>query len=181
MRNLHGLLERASVLVVCLPGTKATEGLIGMEELRKLPRGAVVVNVGRGSVVDERALYECLRDGHLGAAAIDVWWNYPQHREVGGTASASAGKGGGRSGSGSGGSGSGGSGEGELNNGVTTGVNNGPSTEPFHELGNVVMSPHRGQCSDTKAEDRVNEIVFMLGRMAETGELPNRFFLERGY
>jgi len=41
-------------------------------------RGAFLVNVGRGEVVDEAALYEALRDGVLSGAGIDVWYTYPQ-------------------------------------------------------------------------------------------------------
>ena len=40
-------------------------------------RGAVLVNVGRGPLVEEKALYEALRDGDIAGAAIDVWYGYP--------------------------------------------------------------------------------------------------------
>ena len=75
--SLADLLPRASVLVLCLPGTKETSGLIGAHELARLPRGALLVNVGRGAVVDEAALYASLTSGHLAGAGLDVWWNYP--------------------------------------------------------------------------------------------------------
>jgi phosphoglycerate dehydrogenase-like enzyme len=80
--SLHGLseldeqLRSAAVLMVCLPGTTATANLLGKREFSLLPKGSVVVNVGRGSVVDEDALFEALDQesgGHLGAAGIDVW------------------------------------------------------------------------------------------------------------
>mmetsp|Transcript_8840 Transcript_8840/g.26021 ORF Transcript_8840/g.26021 Transcript_8840/m.26021 type:complete len:391 (+) Transcript_8840:132-1304(+) len=74
---LRELLPRADALLVCLPGTEETRGLIGAEELALLPRHAVVVNVGRGAVIDEHALYAALREGRLHGAGLDVWWSYP--------------------------------------------------------------------------------------------------------
>jgi phosphoglycerate dehydrogenase-like enzyme len=42
-----------------------------------MPPGGILINVGRGSIVDEKALYTALRDEKLSAAGIDVWYNYP--------------------------------------------------------------------------------------------------------
>lgn len=74
---LHSLLPRANALIICLPHTPETEGLIGEEELALLPRDAVLVNVGRGPIIDEPALYDALRDGTVYAAGLDVWYDYP--------------------------------------------------------------------------------------------------------
>lgn len=74
--TLEPFLERAEVLVVALPLTDATEGLIDRAALGRLPAGALLLNVGRGPVVDEDALWDALESGHLGGAALDVWWNY---------------------------------------------------------------------------------------------------------
>lgn len=71
-------LADADVLVVTLPWTPATEGLVGARELALLPRGALVVNVGRGPVIDEAALYDALTSGHLAGAGLDVWYDYPR-------------------------------------------------------------------------------------------------------
>jgi phosphoglycerate dehydrogenase-like enzyme len=75
--QLHDLLPRATAVLVCLPFTPETEGLVGAAELALLPPQAVLVNVGRGPIVDEAALYHALRDGRLYAAGLDVWYNYP--------------------------------------------------------------------------------------------------------
>lgn len=76
-KDLDSLLPETDILVVCLPLTDETEGMIGSRELSLLPRGSVLVNVARGPVVDERALYESLKSNHLAAAGIDVWYRYP--------------------------------------------------------------------------------------------------------
>jgi phosphoglycerate dehydrogenase-like enzyme len=74
---LPDLLPRADVLMITLPLTAQTKGLIGAAELAALPAGALLVNVGRGPVVDEEALYRALADGRLAAAGLDVWYTYP--------------------------------------------------------------------------------------------------------
>jgi phosphoglycerate dehydrogenase-like enzyme len=51
--------------------------MIGAAELAALPQGAVLVNVGRGRLVDYPALLQALRDGHLGGAGLDVFWEEP--------------------------------------------------------------------------------------------------------
>jgi phosphoglycerate dehydrogenase-like enzyme len=79
--ELHDHLPIAHALVICLPGTPGTRGLIGVDELALLPQGALLVNVGRGHVVEEQALFEALRDGHLGGAGLDVWYNYPTDKD----------------------------------------------------------------------------------------------------
>jgi phosphoglycerate dehydrogenase-like enzyme len=75
--RLHQLLPRAHVLMIALPATSETEGLLGARELALLPPGAVLVNVGRGAIVDQAALYSALTNGQIGAAGLDVWYHYP--------------------------------------------------------------------------------------------------------
>jgi phosphoglycerate dehydrogenase-like enzyme len=62
----------ADALVLALPGTDQTEGMLSREVLAAIKPGATVVNVGRGSTVDEPALIEALEDGRVGFAALDV-------------------------------------------------------------------------------------------------------------
>ena len=70
---LPELLTRADVVSVHVPLLPGTRGLLGAEQLRLMRPGAVLVNTSRGGVVDEAALIECLRGGHLGGAALDVF------------------------------------------------------------------------------------------------------------
>lgn len=74
---LAELAPRADALVVTLPHTPESEGLVSAEVLGALREGAVVVNVGRGAVIDEPALVARLQDGHLGGAALDVFAQEP--------------------------------------------------------------------------------------------------------
>ena len=75
--RLDALLSASDVVVVSAPLTSATEGMIGADQLRALGPDGILVNVGRGPLVDERALYTALHDGVIRAAAIDVWYRYP--------------------------------------------------------------------------------------------------------
>lgn len=74
---LGRLLERSDVLVAAVPDTPETRGMLGRAELARLPRGAVLVNVARGRVLDEDALVEALRGGRLRGAALDVFAREP--------------------------------------------------------------------------------------------------------
>lgn len=79
--ELHTLLPRAQALIVTVPLTDETRGLIGAQELSLMKKGGILVNVGRGPVVDQAALYQALTDGTLAAAGLDVWYNYPEDEE----------------------------------------------------------------------------------------------------
>jgi phosphoglycerate dehydrogenase-like enzyme len=74
---LDRLLSISDYLVVTVPRTAETEGMIGARELALLPGHAVVVNVSRGDVVDEGALAEALRSGALRGAGLDVFRQEP--------------------------------------------------------------------------------------------------------
>jgi phosphoglycerate dehydrogenase-like enzyme len=70
--ELAAMLACTDVLVNALPLTAATRGVLGDVQLRRLPRGAIVVNVGRGATLETDALVRALEDGHLGGAGLDV-------------------------------------------------------------------------------------------------------------
>jgi glyoxylate/hydroxypyruvate reductase A len=75
--SLHHILPRAEFLVIAAPHTPETEGVIGAEEIALLPPGAVVINVGRGLLVDEPSLIAALESGDLGGAVLDVFATEP--------------------------------------------------------------------------------------------------------
>lgn len=70
--ELDALLPRADVVAVTLPGTQATRGLLNRERIGRMKPGAVVLNVGRGYIIDTEALCDALEDGRLGGAGLDV-------------------------------------------------------------------------------------------------------------
>ena len=71
--RLAEVLPRVDGLVVTLPGTDATTGLVGADLFSRIKPGATLVNIGRGTVVDEDALIAALRNGTIGFAALDVF------------------------------------------------------------------------------------------------------------
>lgn len=75
--ELDRVLKETDVLEMCLPGTKETEDILSRERMELLPEGAYVVNVGRGSAIDEDALADNLESGHLAGAALDVFRTEP--------------------------------------------------------------------------------------------------------
>ncbi|CAM5646152.1 2-hydroxyacid dehydrogenase [Streptomyces atroolivaceus] len=126
--RLPGLLAESDIVVVTVPLSPSTRGMIGPAELKAMGPGSLLVNVARGPVVQEEALYEALRSGVIGGAALDVWWSGPPDR---------------------------------------------PSRLPFHDLSNVLMTPHNsGHTTDTFAA-RAAEIADNIGRLQRGEPLVN--------
>lgn len=102
LSDLTAFWKSADFFVVSLPLTAQTKGLVGAEAFAVMRPTAVVINVGRGPIIDERALYHALTSGRIAGAAIDTWYRYPSHDQ-----------------------------QSIL-----------PSDLPFHELPNIIMTPH---------------------------------------
>ncbi len=79
--RLEEALSLADVLHVSVPLTPETKGMVNRERLALMPDGAVVVNVGRGAVIEEQALFDELKSGRFFGAGLDVWWKYPESAE----------------------------------------------------------------------------------------------------
>ena len=92
----------ADAIVVSVPLTADTTGIVGASALAAMKPGAVIVNVGRGPTIDEAALFAALKAGTIGGAIIDTWYQYPGPQQS----------------------------------------HTLPSKLPFHELSNVLMTPH---------------------------------------
>jgi phosphoglycerate dehydrogenase-like enzyme len=71
-RTLDRLLEESDILTVHVPLYDATRGMIGREEIARMKQDAILINTARKDIVDEEALSEALREGHLSGAALDV-------------------------------------------------------------------------------------------------------------
>lgn len=81
--DLEKVIKASDFIVAAVPLTKETRGLIGKKELR-LMKGKYLINISRGVVIDQEALFESLKEGDLAGAAIDTWYQYPssEQREV---------------------------------------------------------------------------------------------------
>ena len=76
--ELPALLEAADFVVIACPLNEATRGLIGRSEFAHMKPEAVLINVARGPIVDEDALYEALANRTIRGAVLDVWYRYPE-------------------------------------------------------------------------------------------------------
>lgn len=74
---LGEMLGRVDIVLNTLPLTPETRGLIGAAELAAMQPHAIMMNVGRGPVIDEDALYDALAGGRIGGAILDTWYVYP--------------------------------------------------------------------------------------------------------
>ncbi len=125
--QLHDFLEEVNILIIAVPVTKLTENMIGEEELKLLGSEGILVNISRGEVVNQEALYYALKNKVILGAAIDVWYDYnPKSDEQG---------------------------------------RKYPFKFPFHELNNIILSPHRGY-SPFNDLLRWNEVIENIKRIA---------------
>ena len=90
MEKLDDLLAKSDFVVLALPLDSSTAGLIGREQFAKMKPTALIINVARGALIDEKALYEACRDRRIGGAAIDTWYRYPAQGNVQGDPSSLA-------------------------------------------------------------------------------------------
>jgi phosphoglycerate dehydrogenase-like enzyme len=133
MSHLHRLLEESDFVVLALPLDSSTADLIGKHEIAKMKPAALIINVARGALIDETALYEACRDRRIGGAVIDTWYRYPPP----GASRAE------------------------------------PSSLPFRDLDNVIMTPHASGWTDGLRPRRCRLIAQNLDRLARGEPLVN--------
>ncbi|MCK5767877.1 MAG: hypothetical protein KAH35_05845, partial [Candidatus Atribacteria bacterium] len=75
-KDLRKVIKKSDFLVVSVPLTEETKGMITKKELQ-LMNGKYLINISRGSVINENDLYEALKNNDLVGAAIDTWYQYP--------------------------------------------------------------------------------------------------------
>lgn len=124
LAELDRMLPECDTVAICTALGPETTGLIDARRLALMKPGAFLINIARGQVIDENALYAALRDGRLGGAAIDVWWQYPAPADP---------------------------------------TRRG-SRHPFHELPNVIVTPHNSGWTAGMVRRRWDEIADNINR-----------------
>lgn len=82
IQDLEYVIRESDFLLIAVPQTDETNGLIGEQEISWMKDNMVLVNIARGEIVDEESLYLALKEKRIGAAGIDVWYNYPKPGET---------------------------------------------------------------------------------------------------
>ena len=133
LAELDHMLRQCDVVLIAAGLGGETRGLIDARRLSLMKATALLINIGRAAIVDEEALYCALRDGRLGGAALDVWWQHwsPEHPD------------------------------------------RRPSRFAFHELPNVLMTPHCSGFTDGTADRRWGDLAANLDRFVRGDALHN--------
>jgi phosphoglycerate dehydrogenase-like enzyme len=133
LAELDAMLPECDTVALCTALGPETTGLIDAHRIALMKPTAFLINIARGQVVDEDALYAALRDRTIGGAALDVWWQYPNAAEP-------------------------------LRRG---------SRHPFHELPNVIVTPHNSGWTQGMVRRRWDEIADNIGRCVRGEPLIN--------
>lgn len=133
MEKLMHMISQSDFILLAMPLSQETNGIIGSSQLAAMKSTAVVINVARGLLIDEQALYEACRDRIIGGAIIDTWYRYP----------------------------------------ATNAECCFPSRFPFHELDNVIMTPHASAWTEPLTLRRSGFIARNLDRLARNESLLN--------
>ncbi len=124
LAELDRMLPLCDTVALCTALGPETTGLIDARRLALMKPTAFLINIARGQVIDEDAVYAALRERAIGGAALDVWWQYPNAAEP-------------------------------LRRG---------SRHPFHELPNVIVTPHNSGWTQGMVRRRWDEIADNIGR-----------------
>jgi len=127
---IDDILGEADFVAITLPLANETRALFNADRFDRMKPSAYLINVARGEIVDEQALFDALSQRRIAGAALDVWYRYPNAA------------------------------------GPTM-----PSALPFHELANVIMTPHASGWTEGMLEARARVIAENIERTAR-GERP---------
>jgi phosphoglycerate dehydrogenase-like enzyme len=133
LAELDRMLPECNTVALCTALGPETTGLIDARRLGLMRREAFLINIARGPVVDEAALFSALRDRQIAGAALDVWWQYPSAAEP---------------------------------------IRRG-SQYPFHELSNVIATPHNSGWTQGMVRRRWDEIAENINRFMRGEPLAN--------
>ncbi len=133
LAELDQMLPACDTVALCTALGPETTGLIDARRLALMKPTAFLINIARGQVAEEDALYAALRDRTIAGAALDVWWDYPNAADP----------------------------------------NRRGSRHPFHELSNVIVTPHNSGWTTGMVGRRWNEIAENLGRFVRGEKLIN--------
>ena len=126
-------LAQCDYFAVCAPLSDETRGLVSAHWFNRMKPNAVVIHVGRGTVIDEAALYDALKSNRIRGASIDVWYNYPP----------------------------------------ASGAAVPPSQFAFHELPNMLMTPHASGRTGGTWDRRYKDVARNIDAFARGEPLVN--------
>jgi len=133
LAELDQMLPECDTVALCTALGPETTGLIDARRIALMKPTAFLINIARGQVIDEDAIYAALHDRKIGGAALDVWWEYPNAAEP----------------------------------------NRRGSRHPFHELPNVILTPHNSGWTAGMVRRRWDQIAENLGRFVRGEPLIN--------
>ncbi|MFW6130190.1 MAG: NAD(P)-dependent oxidoreductase [Atribacterota bacterium] len=140
IEQLEYVIKNSDFIIIAVPLTSKTENMID-EKMLRLMQGKFLINIGRGKVINEKALYQNLKNKNLAGAAIDTWYQYPDKKHP----------------------------------------KRLPSRYAFHELSNVIMTPHNAGYSDKAIEENILSVYKNIVRIFYGEEPKNKINLEEGY
>ena len=117
--HLEALLMESDYVLITAPLSESTRDLINESTLKKMKPTGVIINVARGPIINEAAIYKALKNHEIGGALLDVWYQYAS----------------------------------------TDNLEMQPSVLPFHDLDNVIMTPHTASWTDQLDQRRIDSVV----------------------
>jgi phosphoglycerate dehydrogenase-like enzyme len=151
--DLQRFLNESDVIINSLPLTPNTIDYLNEKEFQQMKDSVVIVNVGRGKTINEKALYDALISGKVFAAGIDPQWNYPARTPVP-----------------------------RQRDDSTPDEKFFPSEYPFQDLDNIVLSPHRaGHVLQGYERAHYDDVIENIIRVFEGKEPINLVDIEKGY